>query len=303
LVLTGFPSQVPADQHLGRPMAPPHNNPFPLPEQGLALLARVAGVPEGLGARRYTFMAGLAQILDAGAWFLVALPAHPKKRTRVQPWVRCHGMSVPVVLRWLEHWAPGLGKGRQGASGSGAGRRPTNTDAQGRPWWSVRHTRARTSQQLMDVARRSDHEEASPPFVCVALPETRGMRCVACFVRTQHGAAFAEHSCQVCESMLGQVAWLPPSAPPGDPIGVGLSPRQREVLRLLLAAKRRADIAAALHISEDTAKGHIGDVYRFFKVASQVELLAYFLSERPCCESSASRPCRAGGACGVACGQ
>ena len=55
-----------------------------------------------------------------------------------------------------------------------------------------------------------------------------------------------------------------------------LSPREKEVLDLLLEGKQRNEIAAMLYISENTVKKQITSIYAKLGVASRNELFALF---------------------------
>lgn len=58
--------------------------------------------------------------------------------------------------------------------------------------------------------------------------------------------------------------------------GYGLTPRQREVAVLLLAAKTRRQISGELRLSESTVKMHASDLYRKLGINSRVELFRLF---------------------------
>lgn len=73
------------------------------------------------------------------------------------------------------------------------------------------------------------------------------------------------------------------SAPPGAseasaaPSGVeapSLTPREREVLRLLCAGASNKDMARALHLSENTVKTHLASLYVKLKVSRRTEAQA-----------------------------
>ena len=55
-----------------------------------------------------------------------------------------------------------------------------------------------------------------------------------------------------------------------------LSPREKEVLELLLQGKQRNEIATTLYISENTVKKNISGIYTKLNVSSKVELFALF---------------------------
>lgn len=58
----------------------------------------------------------------------------------------------------------------------------------------------------------------------------------------------------VTSRVLAEFVRLPPSAPPDAP---DLSPREREVLRLIGRGASNKEIAAALHLAEGTVKNHV----------------------------------------------
>jgi DNA-binding NarL/FixJ family response regulator len=53
-----------------------------------------------------------------------------------------------------------------------------------------------------------------------------------------------------------------------------LSPRQQEVLDLVVAGKCNKEIASQLFITERTAKYHVSLLMRLFGVSSRIELIA-----------------------------
>ncbi len=66
-------------------------------------------------------------------------------------------------------------------------------------------------------------------------------------------------------------------AVPADPFAAyDLTPRQREVARLLLEAKTRRQIAGELGLSESTVKTHTAELYKKLGINSRVELFRLF---------------------------
>jgi DNA-binding NarL/FixJ family response regulator len=63
------------------------------------------------------------------------------------------------------------------------------------------------------------------------------------------------------------------AATPNLPDTTDLSPRQLEILDLLLAGARVPAIARELYISQSTVRNHLSAVFRKFGVRSQVELI------------------------------
>ncbi|MFH5879274.1 LuxR C-terminal-related transcriptional regulator [Arthrobacter sp. NA-172] len=66
----------------------------------------------------------------------------------------------------------------------------------------------------------------------------------------------------------------PPSAPVADIGGWGLAEREMEVLQLLAAGQRNRAISAKLHISENTVKFHVRNIFRKLGVGSRTEAIA-----------------------------
>jgi DNA-binding NarL/FixJ family response regulator len=61
---------------------------------------------------------------------------------------------------------------------------------------------------------------------------------------------------------------------------MNLTPRQREVARLVAAGLSNKAIAHTLHISEHTAVRHVQNVYERLGIRSRVELVLYFLKRK-----------------------
>ena len=85
----------------------------------------------------------------------------------------------------------------------------------------------------------------------------------------------------VARSILATVrAAMPPPAG-ADGLGrYGLSDREADVLRALVAGKGYKEIAYDLHISVDTVRSHIRKVYRKLQVHSAPEAVARAIRER-----------------------
>jgi DNA-binding CsgD family transcriptional regulator len=80
--------------------------------------------------------------------------------------------------------------------------------------------------------------------------------------------------------ITSEVDWLHRDGVPADDgkSVATLSPRQRQVLLLLLSGYAAKEIAPRLQLSTHTVNDHIRDLYRHFDVTSRAELLAMFLS-------------------------
>jgi len=63
----------------------------------------------------------------------------------------------------------------------------------------------------------------------------------------------------------------PPRAEPEAPVFEGLTPRQRDVLRLLARGRANKEIARELDLAEGTVKIHLAAVLRFLKARNRTE--------------------------------
>jgi DNA-binding NarL/FixJ family response regulator len=63
------------------------------------------------------------------------------------------------------------------------------------------------------------------------------------------------------------------ASPPGGSTGLGpqLTPRQEEVLYLLLNGNSNKDISRELQVSEETVKNHVSGIFRFFGVQTRIK--------------------------------
>jgi DNA-binding CsgD family transcriptional regulator len=89
---------------------------------------------------------------------------------------------------------------------------------------------------------------------------------------------FSPRDVRIAHIVLTEVPWLHEQGWPEDR-GVGvprLSKRLRFALNLLILGQSRKEIAANMNISVNTAQGYIKDIYRFFQVNSQAELMHKF---------------------------
>jgi PAS domain S-box-containing protein len=67
---------------------------------------------------------------------------------------------------------------------------------------------------------------------------------------------------------------LRPGARPSAPAESPLTPRQQEVLELLVSGQSTRQIAASLHLSRETIRNHVRDLLRALGAHSRIEALA-----------------------------
>lgn len=73
--------------------------------------------------------------------------------------------------------------------------------------------------------------------------------------------------------VFGQVKDVDENEPP-PPLHPSLTPRQREVLRLLEHGRSTDQIASELHLSVETVRNHIRGIFRTLRVHSRLEAVA-----------------------------
>ena len=71
---------------------------------------------------------------------------------------------------------------------------------------------------------------------------------------------------------------LPPAASSVDHADLNLSPREREIVALLVCGKSNKDMAAQLCLSGDTIKAHLQHIFRKIGVSSRLEAVVFFLT-------------------------
>jgi PAS domain S-box-containing protein len=76
----------------------------------------------------------------------------------------------------------------------------------------------------------------------------------------------------LCHGIFGVV--LRPGARPSAPVDSHLTPRQQEVLELLVGGQSTRQIAASLHLSRETIRNHIRDLLRALGAHSRIEAVA-----------------------------
>jgi DNA-binding CsgD family transcriptional regulator len=102
------------------------------------------------------------------------------------------------------------------------------------------------------------------------------------FVRKLGREEFGDAEKVVIDLAMTSVTWLhatPDEYLPAETF-VGLTPRQRTVMLLLLDGLPRKQIAKRLAIGEETVGDHIKSIYKHFNVSSASELAALFLRSK-----------------------
>ncbi len=130
--------------------------------------------------------------------------------------------------------------------------------------------------QAAPLWRDADIGEALLSFRPLTSPETS----VIALYRRCGDEPFDLREVRIAHIILTEVPWLHHSHDPEEngTEGPRLSPRRRTVLNLILEGGTRKDVAHDLGISVHTLDGYIKDIFRYFGVHSQAELIARFRS-------------------------
>jgi len=111
---------------------------------------------------------------------------------------------------------------------------------------------------------------------CYAFPD--GCLSLTAFYRDASAAMFSQREARIIHILLSEVPWL--HALGWDEAKEAehnlLAPRLRTILSLLLEGFGRKQIAAHLEISVNTVSSYVKELYRFYDVHSQSELLRRF---------------------------
>jgi DNA-binding NarL/FixJ family response regulator len=80
----------------------------------------------------------------------------------------------------------------------------------------------------------------------------------------------------VTRAVIEEFAKQSPAPAPIEPLAVeGLTPREREVLDLLVRGRSNAEICEALVISEATAKTHVARILQKLELRDRVQVVIY----------------------------
>lgn len=118
-------------------------------------------------------------------------------------------------------------------------------------------------------------------FVLSVYPVGEGLHSGIGFHRRLGKPAFTERDQTVVHVMFQQIDWLHRhgSSVPASEKVVELSPRERQVMLLLLGGVTRKQVAAALKLSEHTVADYLKVIYRKLGVCNRTELLAKFIPQ------------------------
>lgn len=242
----------------------------------VALLSRVIEQPGGLPQKKRRFMRGLADLVDADAWYWAMLQ-QLDHHGRATPLELIHGGFTPAQLAAYaqsrdDHANPPPELPRLAELQHGS---------RGQPYTLTR-------QQLVD-----DRQWYGSGYYAHHVPRIgldhvlygnwphpdRGRISVVAVFRSLGRPAFTERDRLLTHLLITHSHWLHADELPED-CGAsvqGLTPRGRTVLRLLLEGMTEKQIAHHLRLSRHTVHDYVKAIYRHFSVTSRTDLLRRFM--------------------------
>jgi DNA-binding CsgD family transcriptional regulator len=214
----------------------------------IRLLGQAASVAGTLNTKRRFVMVGLCKAIQASGW----------------AWAMCDlGRGVAGASRAFA-WTGGVERGSDEGLGSELEER---MEVHG----------AKRREALSGATRAWELSEGADCIATVVKATEDGNVASCICVHTDRPEGFTQRQSNLAELMLSRVGWLHKKGGDGEQnAGVWLTPREREVLMLLLTGSSRKQIASKLKISTHTVNGHIKELHRKFSVSSRGELLARF---------------------------
>ncbi|AXG80475.1 helix-turn-helix transcriptional regulator [Streptomyces paludis] len=217
-----------------------------------------------LGTHRYALpLLCTAAAIEADAR---GLPDADAGRAEVLATVRALGKRQPALVPVWQAYALLLEAELARAEGLPAPERWTRTvtafEGVSRPY-ELAHARLRLAAALLDSG--TDRTEAAEPLRAAHLTATAlGARPLADEIELLAGRARI--------GLTGE----PDTAPPADPVrALGLTPRERDVLRLVAAGHSNRGIAEELYISPKTASVHVSNILAKLSVSGRTEAAAF----------------------------
>ncbi len=245
----------------------------------LAAVAAVAAIGDNhseLAKRRRAFLATLAEVIGADCGWWSWGRGRPKDSTITPIANISFGFADnqrAVMIEWgldaqsdREFRQPIIAKMGDAKSSTDL-RRDIMSDEQ---WATFSHMRRQLALggwgSWLHSVRYSDHDTWSNFFL----------------LRNTGKEEFGCPEAVIVDTVLNSIPWLQSTAAEFLPpeAFLGITPRQRTVMLLLLDGLPRKTIARQLEIAEDTVSDHIKSIYTHFGVNSAGELAALFLRSR-----------------------
>jgi DNA-binding CsgD family transcriptional regulator len=142
----------------------------------------------------------------------------------------------------------------------------------------------RSREELVDgdswkacPAARAARQAGFDHFLCCIYPCSTSAYSSLRLYRKTGKPSFGERERRLASLVFEQVSWLHPNdlaPPPTEASTSTLSPRERQVMSLLLEGDSRKEVAKKLGLSQHTVADYLKVIYRKMGVCSRAELLA-----------------------------
>ena len=237
------------------------------------LLGETAACPGGHQEKKRFLMNGLSELVGADAWLWALTCRLTPGEPQIHVGFVRDGFEEEQFMKFLkivEH--PALAEGSRLFFESVVDRmkQTTMTRLEMDPEQIVARSEV---QQSWDEADLGDMILSGHPL------DANSLSSIGIY-RRKDGGHFTDREKKMAHIVLSEVPWLHMAGWPEDRGATvpQLSPRQRMVLNLLLDGLGRKQIAHHLEITENTVSGYVKDLYKYFGVQSQPELMRKFLT-------------------------
>jgi DNA-binding CsgD family transcriptional regulator len=240
----------------------------------IGILAEIAGMTEPLSVRKKVLMNRLCPLLGAERWIWTTSANFERGKTPTGIAVSYGGFTereFGIIIEASQDVDVGMPENEPMIEAVLAHGHVTRTrsdfigddDFYTHPQWTLYRKPAGTDQYLFSL-----------------YPIGNGYLSGIGFHRLPGQPDFSARERRIIHLVASQVTWLHlADVPMGTDASFveDLSPRLRTVFAFLLQGWNRKQIAEHLGITQNTAAGYIKSIYRYFGVASQVQLLSRFV--------------------------
>jgi len=236
------------------------------------LVGEVVAVPGGHNAKKHFLMRGLCKLINADAWVWTLSCLRDPDKPQIYVSFLNGGMTeerLAKVLQAIEH--PDM---------VGVAAKFFN-EIKGKQTHLTRHRFQITDKEYYEKtgAHLAWKEADIGPTIMSLRPLDGQSSSVIALYRSYDGEEFSDRDSRIAHIVLSEVAWLHEQGWPEDRgiTAPKLSSRQRLVLNLLCLGQNRKQIASGVGISIHTTQDYIKQVYRYFNVNSQTQLMNRFI--------------------------
>ncbi|MGK0188695.1 MAG: DNA-binding CsgD family transcriptional regulator [Verrucomicrobiales bacterium] len=232
------------------------------------LLGNIAGSEANIPNKRKRLMDGLCDLIDADSWFWSMIGRQETGKLPTFSIVQHGGFSEHQLAGYLEvQEHPDMGK----------------LNAPFLAEYSEKQAHLTRLRQQIDASGQFQRSEVYDrwrdidigPLILSFRPTSSEQTSGIAIFRRFDRELFSPRDSRIAHILLSEVAWLHDGVSP-KPMQ-NLSPRLNTVLNLIIQGHGRKEIADQLEISIHTLNDYIKELYKRFKVHSQVELIRRFV--------------------------